>query len=97
MSANIETRRVKEALELQVGAIRTHAERLSAQDMDTLESELVEVERAVADLRGMVASLPHRTAAQQPEGVPAASPATTRGERVAKGSAAADPSQRQNE
>ncbi|WP_243373645.1 hypothetical protein [Geotalea sp. SG265] len=65
--------------------------------MDALEEELVEVERAVADLRGMVASLPHRAAAQQSAGVPPASPATARGERVAKGSAAADPSQRQNE
>jgi hypothetical protein len=97
VSASIETKRVKEALELQVAAIRTHAERLSTQDMDALESELVEVERAMADLRGMVTSLPHRNAARPSAGVSPASPATSRGERVAKGSAAADPSQRRNE
>lgn len=95
MSATIETRRVKEAFELQFTAIRTYASRLASEDMDELASDLNELEHAVSELRGMVESLPHRGAEQQKTaGAPPASPATSRPERVAKGSETATGTQR---
>lgn len=94
---SIETKRVKDALQLQFTAIRTQAARLSAEDLDELETDLVELERGVADLRGIVGSLPHLHRRPVPAGVPAASPATSHPEREAKGSETADGTQRQDE
>lgn len=93
MGATIETRRIKEALELQFTAIRTYASRLTSENMDELASDLDELEHAVEELRGMVQSLPHRSAEGKEAGIPA-SPATTRRERVAKGSETASGTQR---
>lgn len=95
MGATIETRRIKEALELQFTAIRTYASRLNSGNMDELASDLDELEHAVSELRGMVTSLPHRPGEQKTAGIPA-SPATTRRERVAKGAETAAGSQRPN-
>ena len=94
MTKTIETARIKEALELQFTAIRTYAARLSSLDMDELESDLNELELAVGQLRGMMESLPHRHQPPSHAGAPPASPTTTRGERVAKGSETADGTQR---
>lgn len=98
MTTTIETQRVKEALGLQVTAIQKFASRLAIHDIDKLDTDLVELERAVAELRGIMGGLPHRPAAM-PEAVVSspASPATTRPERLAKGSETADGTQRRGE
>lgn len=97
MTTTIETQRVKEALGLQVTAIQQYASRLATYDIDQLEAGLVELERAVAELRGIMGGLPHRYAEPAASVSPPASPATTRPERLAKGSETADGTQRQGE
>lgn len=97
MATTIETQRVKEALGLQVTAIQTFASRLATRDIDQLDADLVELERAVAELRGIMAGLPHRAAKANPAVSPPASPATTRPGRLAKGSETADGTQRRGE
>ena len=93
----IETQRVKEALGLQVTAIQNFASRLATHDIDQLDTDLEELEQAVAELRGIVGGLPHRHAEPAANVSPPASPATTRTERLAKGSATADGTQRRGE
>lgn len=97
MSTNIETRRVKEALQLQVAAVQTYAARLSAQDIDQLESDFVELKSAIAELDGIIESIPHRHHEEASVGASPASPATTRPEREAKGAETADVTQRRGE
>lgn len=94
MTAKIETKRVKEALELQLAAVRTYAARLSAQEVEELESDIAELERAVADLKGIIESLPHGRREGGVAGASAASPATTRRAREAKGAETAAVTQR---
>lgn len=97
MATRFETQRVKEALELQITAIQRLACRLAAQDVDQLDGDLVELERSVADLRGLIEGLPHHHRVPEPRVSPPASPATNRPERLAKGSETADGTQRQGE
>ncbi|SNB45341.1 hypothetical protein [Geobacter sp. DSM 9736] len=90
----IETGGGKDALEPQVSAVQASASRLSAQDTDSLDSDLFQLERAVAGLRGVFESMPETHLRESSPGAPAASPATTRPEREAKGAETADGTQR---
>lgn len=98
MATRFETQRVKEALALQITAIQKFASRLVAADVDQLDADLVELEHAVEELRGIMGGLPHHDAAPPEPGIsPPASPATTRPERLAKGAETADGTQRRGE
>jgi len=96
VSTSIETKRLIEALELQITAIRTYASRLSAHDIDELEAGFVELERAVTQFREIIDSIPHAHRQSAPSPSPPASPATTRPERLAKGAETADGTQRRD-
>lgn len=51
---------INEDLELKIGEIRSHASRLSSDDLEALEQTLAEVQSAVDQLREMVQAMPHR-------------------------------------
>ncbi len=57
---HIETARVNEALGLQIGIIRDLARRLDPQELEQLETDLTELEKATRELKGLLESLPHR-------------------------------------
>ena len=97
MSTSIETKRLQEALELQITAIRAYASRLSVQDIEELEAEFAELERAVSEFRGIIDSVPHAHRQPAPSPSPPASPATKRPERLAKGAETAAGTQRRDQ
>jgi hypothetical protein len=57
---HIETSRVNEALNLQIGAIRDYASKLAGADMAELEADLRDLELGIRDLKDILESLPHR-------------------------------------
>lgn len=58
---HFETSRVKEMLKFQISAIRDYAARLDHDtEIEQLEADMVELEKSIDDLKGMIKSLPHR-------------------------------------
>ena len=58
---HLETSRVREMLKFQISAIRDYAARLDHDtEIEQLETDLVELESSVQDLKKMVEGLPHR-------------------------------------
>jgi hypothetical protein len=53
---------INEDLELKIGEIRSHAARLSSDDLEALEQTLAELQNAVGQLREMLHAMPHRHA-----------------------------------
>lgn len=56
---HIETARVSEMLELQIGKIQDAARKLRGDVLEQLESDIRELENATKELRAMVEGLPH--------------------------------------
>jgi len=56
---HLETARINEALGLQIGVVREWANHLDAADLEDLEADLRELDRAVKELRSLVDALPH--------------------------------------
>ena len=58
---HIETSRVNEALNLQIGAIRDYAEKLGEEGgFQELGTDLASLEQGIRDLKDLLESLPHR-------------------------------------
>jgi sRNA-binding protein len=56
---HIETARVNETLGLQIGVIQDAARKLQGDDLEQLETDLVELENSIRGLRGILEGLPH--------------------------------------
>lgn len=56
----LETARINEMLDMQIGLIRDLAGHLNSSDIEHLEEEIAEMEKAMRDLKDMVEGLPHR-------------------------------------
>jgi len=59
---HIETSRVNEMLNLQIGLIQECAGRLSGDPSDLLEPDILELEQGIRDLKDILESLPHHHA-----------------------------------
>ena len=60
---HIETARVNEAVGIQIGVVQEAARKLTAESaIEALEADISSLERTIADLRGVLESLPHRHA-----------------------------------
>ncbi len=57
---HIETARVNEVLDQQIGVVREFSSRLNPQDLEQLEQDIAELEGAIRELRGLIDSLPHQ-------------------------------------
>jgi len=57
---HLETARINEALGLQIGVVREWAKHLDAADIEHLEADVRELDRAVKELQGLVNALPHQ-------------------------------------
>lgn len=97
MSTTIETQRIKEALALQISAIKAYAGRLSGNDIDQLESDFQELQSSVAELGGMLESLPHRHPEPEHDATTPASPASMDPKFEIKDAGVANPTQRPKE
>jgi hypothetical protein len=56
---HIETARVNETLGLQIGVIQDAARKLRGDDLEQLETDIVELENSIRGLRDILAGLPH--------------------------------------
>lgn len=57
---HMETARINEMLGLQIGLIQDLARKLDTNDLEQLEGDLAEMERAVSGLRDTLGGLPHK-------------------------------------
>lgn len=94
MATTIETQRIKEALALQISAIRAYAERLSGNDIDQLKSDFLELQSSVAELGGIIESLPHHRPKPEHDVAIPASPASMDPKFEIKDAETANPKQR---
>lgn len=57
---HMETARIKEVIGLQIGAIREFAHKLSMNaDLEELEAGVIDLEKALGDLKESLEALPH--------------------------------------
>lgn len=56
---HIETARVNEMLGLQIAVIKDIVRNMDGDDLEKLDMDISELEGAILELKGMIASLPH--------------------------------------
>lgn len=57
---HLETSRVNEMLELQIGHVKDLAEHMGSGNIEQLEEDIYQMEKAVKELKGMIEGLPHK-------------------------------------
>jgi len=58
---HIETARINEVIGIQVGIIQEEAQKLKANsDLQEIEAAIAVLEKAIADLKGTLAAIPHQ-------------------------------------
>ena len=57
---HFETARINEVIGIQIGMVQEEAQKLKANsDLQVIEAAVAELEKAIADLKGTLAAIPH--------------------------------------